>query len=139
MSSPQVLYDALAERTGAEVINEERKERQLRFMLRVKKGRNTTVFLAIVEALLATAEVQLAQDKPAWTIDISKQYHLRPDLRYGWRVILQGADLNPYFDLLANAVRSAQVKSSAVNSGGDYQEIRLRGSPNRRAGVPVKG
>jgi hypothetical protein len=129
MSKPGLIYAACHDRTGGgwELLNEERTEKQLRFMMRVKRGQPTTIWLGIVNRLLELGDQQRATGNPAWTIDISKQYFRKPDLKYGWRIILQGPDLPSCFEMLANEIRKAQAEIMAV----EIQEVKLHGSPNR--------
>lgn len=129
MSTSAVIYAACHERTsgGWELLNESQTDRQLRFMLRVRPGVPTTIWLSIVDRLLELGDQQLATGKPAWTIDISKQYFRKPTIKYGWRVILQGAELATHFDALAAEIRAVQSQVFAV----EVQEVKLHGSPNR--------
>lgn len=131
MTEQNVLYAALADKTGAELLNEKVSDRQLRFMVRVRKGPNTTMWLAVIDRLLELADSQTAPAK--WTIDISKQYFRRPDLKFGWRVILQGENLAQYYEPLAREVLAVHPN----NAGKELQEVPLHGSPNRKVGRPV--
>jgi len=125
MSKPALIYAALHEKVGAELLNETVKENQLRFMLRVKLGQSTTTWLATIDHLIMLGDRQLATGKPEWTIDVSKQYFRKPDLKYGWRIIIQEAELSKYYDMLAREIRSVQVQ------GYQIEEVKLHGSPNR--------
>jgi hypothetical protein len=130
MSRGSGLYAALHEKTGAELLNETEKPQQLRFMMRVKKGMPTTMWLSIIDRLLQLGDEQLVANKGSgvtWTIDISKQYFRRPELKYGWRVILQGEGLWDHLPILAEEVRKVTVEAAIV----EIQEIPLHGSPNR--------
>lgn len=134
MSNQSVFISALNERIGAEVVSEKRTDKQLRLMLRIKRGQSTTIWLSIIERLLELENEQKATGSPAWTIDISRQYFLDPDLKYGWRVILQGSPLDQHFSTLAKGVKEATVKSTA-----EVTEIPLYGNPNRRSGRQLVG
>lgn len=138
MSAASVLYAALHEKVGAEVLNESLKGKQLNFMLRIKKGQSTTLWLAVIERLLTLADAQKANGNPEWTLDISKQYFMRPDLKYGWRVILQSTKLDELFEPLAQEVLASKTQAQVA----EIQEVPLHGNPNRRSGgltgtVPV--
>lgn len=128
VSGAAVLYNALGERMGGELIagSETYTPNQLRFMIRVHSGPPTTRWLGIVQHLLTVSK----KASPAWSIDISKQYFVDPggSLRYGWRVILQGQLIAGYLEEVAREVRSAEVKGSQI------EEVRLNGSPTRRVG-----
>lgn len=130
MSAASVLYAALHEKVGAEVLNETLKGKQLNFMLRIKKGQSTTLWLAVVERLLTLADAQKATGNPEWTLDISKQYFMKPDLKFGWRVILASAKLDELFASLAQEVLAARFQTQVT----EIQEVQLHGSPNRRSG-----
>lgn len=128
MSKPGIFFAALHEKTGAELLNETSNERQLRFMMRVRRGPTTTLWLGVIDHLIMLGDQQLSTQKPEWTIDISKQYFRRPELKYGWRIILQGQELASHYEMLANEVRGVQVQAAQIT------EVRLYGSPNRKSG-----
>lgn len=121
------LYAALHALAGVQVIpgTETRTEVQLRFMVRIQPGAPTQRWLGVVDQLLTAADAQLASGKPAWTVDISKQYFRRPHLKYGWRLIFQGQGLDPHLHALATSLRPIQVRSRELD------EIPLYGSPSR--------
>jgi hypothetical protein len=125
MTKPTILYEAFNARAGAQVISETLSENQVRFMVRVQKGPSTKRWLAITKCLL-----QLARRGAPWTIDISKQYFLMPDneddQRYGWRLIIQGKDLESHFATMAKAVKGMHIQAEQLD------EVTLNGSPNRR-------
>lgn len=129
MSKPGLIYAACHERTsgGWELLNETHTEKQLRFMMRIKSGPPTTIWLSIVDRLLELGDQQLATGKPAWTIDISKQYFRKPTFKYGWRIILQSAELPKVFETLATEIKAVKSQVFAV----EVQEVALYGSPNR--------
>jgi hypothetical protein len=138
MSSPSILYAALHEKVGAEVLNEAQKGKQLNFSLRIKKGASTTLWLAVVERLLTLANEELTKADPSWTLDISKQYFMKPDLKFSWRVILKSDAMPELCDALAKEVLAAKLQQQVT----EVQEVNLHGSPNRRSGgytgtVPV--
>lgn len=124
------LLTVFQERASAEVIagTEAFGETQVRFLVRIPKGPPTTRWLSIIDRLLELGDQQLATKAPEWTLDISKQYFRRPDLRYGWRLIFQGKDLGSWFPRLAEAVKKVQIRAQQI------EEVRLNGSPNRRVG-----
>lgn len=130
MSEPAILYAALHTKAGAELLNETVTEKQIRFMVRVKRGQPTTMWLSIVDHLIMLGDQQIATGKPEWTIDISKQYFRRPDLKYGWRVILQSSHLKSVCEELAQSIGSVRIQSQAQ----EIQEVALHGSPSRKSG-----
>ena len=122
------LIAVFRERVGAEILEgtENVTETQARFLLRIPKGPPTTGWLSIVDRLLELGDQQLATKAPTWTIDVSKQYFRRPDLRYGWRLILQSKELATYLPALAKDIKSIQLRVHQL------EEVRLNGSPTRR-------
>ena len=95
--------------------------------MRIKSGPSTTTWLSIADRLIELGDQQLATGKPAWTIDISKQYFRKPAFKYGWRVILQSAELSKIFEPLAMEIKAVKTQIFAV----EVQEVALYGSPNR--------
>lgn len=130
MTAPSILYAAMHEKVGAEVVDESIKGKQLLISLRIKKGSPTTMWLAIVEHLLVLASQELATHKPQWTIDISKHYFLKPDLKYTWRVIIKSDNLESHYEKLAKAILATKLQVTPT----EITEIPLYGNPNRRAG-----
>lgn len=131
MSDPDIIFAALHEKMGAEIINQTSSEKQARFMLRIKKGPNTTIWLSVIEHLLVLADTQLATGQPHWTIDVSKQYFRKDgELKFGWRVILQGAQLQEHFKSIANEIHAAKLTGPVM----EVQEVQLHGSATRRSG-----
>lgn len=135
MSRASHLYAAMHERAGAELLNETATDKQLRFMVRVRKGINTTTWLSIIDRLLELGDTQVASGSPAWTIDVSKQYFRKPGLKYGWRIILQGVGVYEHLNVLAEEVRKVVVTATAI----EVQEIPLHGSPNRSKTAGLMG
>jgi hypothetical protein len=132
------LLKVLQERVSSEVIpgTETITDSQVRVLLRVPKGPTTTRWLQIINRLLELGDEQVATKNPQWTIDISKQYFRRPDLKFGWRLIFQGKNMDKYFPLLAKEVKTLHIQAQQI------EEVRLNGSPTRRVGgysgtVPV--
>jgi|SRR5688572_7577281 len=130
MSDAAILHAALHQKTGAELLDEKATEKQLRFMVRVKRGQSTTLWLAVIDHLLALGDQQLSSGSPAWTIDISKQYFRRPELKYGWRIILQSSNLKAVCEQLASAVETLRPSMQNVM----LEEVPLHGNPNRKGG-----
>lgn len=131
MSDQAVLYAALQTKTGAELLNEVVTERQLRFMMRVKKGQPTAIWLNVIDHIIALGDKQVASGSPAWTIDISKQYFRRPELKYGWRIILQSSNIKGTCLELA-----ASIANVSQHAGQQHEitEVQLHGSPSRKSG-----
>ena len=76
-------------RGGFERVNHQATPNQLRLLGRVRNP-STNSWILMVQHLLAASEKSGGE----WSIDISKQYFLRSGkVMFGWRVILQGADL----------------------------------------------
>lgn len=131
MSKPSFLYVALHEKTGAEVISgtESLSAGQLRFMARVKQGPPTTRWLDTIEHVL-----KFSAGKP-WGLDISKQYFVSPNLKFGWRIIIQCQDMAVCLQHLVEAVKAAQVKAA---EHVEY-DVPLTGSPNRSPTAGLMG
>lgn len=120
-------------KAGAELLSETPTEKQLRFMMRVKKGQPTTIWLDIVDHLIMLGDQQIATGNAAWTIDISKQYFRRPNLKFSWRVILQtrGESLKPFYAGLAQSIGNISQQATQAH---EITEVRLHGNPNRKSG-----
>lgn len=131
MTAPSILYAALHEKCGAEVIpsTEALTASQLRFLMRVKPGVNTARWLGVLESLL------IISIGAKYGLDVSKQYFLGPNLKFGWRVILQSSELPAHIALLAEAVKHAQVRGVPVQE----VEVPLVGSPNRSPTAGLMG
>jgi hypothetical protein len=127
MNATAVLYAALSEKVGLEVVPESEvaTESQVRFMVRVKTGTMTTRWLAVLDHILSVP-------LPGCGLDVSKHYFRSPHLRFGWRIIIQSKNLPEAISHLAELVRTAQLKVIQTRE----QEVPLQGSPNRspRAG-----
>jgi hypothetical protein len=137
-SGVKTLLTVFHERVGAELIQgtENITETQVRFLMRVPKGPPTTRWLSIIDRMIDLGDQQLATKAPEWTLDISKQYFRRPELRYGWRFIFQGKELAKWLPQIADSIKKMPIRAQQI------EEVRLNGSPNRRVGgyygqVPV--
>jgi hypothetical protein len=120
------LYELLQTRVQAEIVDEEYHENRVRFNPRIPKGPQTTLWNQFVARMLQLARLELDSPRgPSWTIDISKQMTLAPDLRWGWRVILQSPAIAETVLAIATDLKGLRVRSSQI------EEVRLVGSPNR--------
>jgi len=96
------LYDALHARGGYEIVNETVREGSLRLSGRVKPLSRVPQWLEVVQALYLAGEAS-----SDWDVDLSKQYFVREELRFAWRVILQGEGIESRVDDIVNIVLSA--------------------------------
>lgn len=118
---PEQLFTTLSKKAGFEVVNSSGSSNQLRFLGRVQGAENTARWLVVVEKLLTKAS------ESSLNLDVSKQYFLRGGkLLYGWRVILQSADLPADIQVLETIVRNAPSRVAVVSD-----EVPLNASPNR--------
>ena len=124
-------YEALRLKVSAEVLNETATETQVRFILRVPRGVQTTRWLDVCRSLL-----QLERNAQ-WSMDLSRNYFLMPqdqeDMRYRWRVIIQGLNLSQY-----DAAIAARIREVRFHSRTQIDEVPLHGNPNRsRTAGPI--
>jgi hypothetical protein len=126
------LYRLLEQKGGFEVVRDTVSPEQLRVIGRIDQNR-FNYWLSVMHQLLSWS----AKPTSSWSCDISKQYMLAPDgVRHGWRIILQGRDLNGAAPEILKAIEQArkpavQELSSQLLPG--YQE------GEERAGVRPNG
>lgn len=115
-------------RGGFELVNHNSTVNQVRILGRVPKE-SMNSWLVIIHQLLKLSE------SSSWSADISKQYFLRQGrVLFGWRVILQGENVEGYMGVLCEAVSNAPRPKVIL------EEQRLYGaSPDRNAPRGGKG
>ena len=95
------LVRVLQARGGFEMVNHQAAPNQLRLLGRVRKP-------AVDSWLLVTNQLLAVSEKAGWGIDISKQYFRRGGkLMFGWRLILQGKDVEQHYASVAQAVHNS--------------------------------
>ena len=118
------LYASLKACVGAEILHETVSPSQVRFIVRIPRGQQTTQWLEVVRSLL-----QMEVNAP-WNLDVSRNYFLMPndieDMRFRWRVILQGEDIATHDEAIAHRIQKAPRKANT-----QIMEVKLHGSPNR--------
>lgn len=127
----KALITICHERVHAELIEgtENITDAQVRFLLRVPKGPDTARWLSVIDHMLEIGDQQKHVSKaPEFTLDISKQYFRRPGLKFGWRLIFQGKELEKWLPVIADSVKKMHIRAQQL------EEVRLVGSPNRRVG-----
>jgi hypothetical protein len=126
------LCAALQAKSGATVVpgSETITPTQVRFNVRVQPGNDARRWLKLTKNILILARTA------RWTTDISRQYFLDPtdEVRWGWRLIFQGQELESSLALLAQSVRSYAIQASQ-----QLEEVPLHGSPNRSRGAGLTG
>lgn len=119
----QELFESLSIRGGIEIVESDVKPTKLRLIGRLRP--NAGDHWKMVMHRLLLSEV----DAP-WKIDISKKYFLRGNqVFYGWRIILNGEDLETQYPNIIQLIKTA-LKPNPISTGVD--EVPLIGvSPNR--------
>ena len=126
MSLPhETLITVLASRAGFEMITNQASATQVKLFGRVQNP-NVQRWLATVSSLLIASRTA-----EGWSVDVSRQYFLRGDkLFFGWRLILQGSDIQSSVPQVSLVVQETPVPQAAVS---ETQEIKLNVAPNRNA------
>ena len=132
MNNPlQATCGALVQKAGAELVTVTATEQQVRLTFRVPKGSGGKAWLGLMTQLL-----RLSRSSP-WTIDISKRYVLLDgsddDMRYSWRIIVQGENLKSFDTGIAGAFKNVRMP------GVQLSEVTLHGSPNRSPTAGLAG
>ena len=130
MATRQDIFTALAQKTDFQVTSETETEGRLRFIGRCHPNRWQFFALVIFELnkLNAGGEV---------SFELSKLYlNHESQLRYTWRVIIQGTDLASKYQLVVDHIRRAPLPARA-----EVDEVLLPGYKRGqvRGGVNAKG
>lgn len=121
MAPHEMLKEVLLHRVGFEVVSESVKDNQVRFFGRVRPM-HMPGWLGVMTSLLKHSA------QAPWSIDISRQYFLRGDkLMFGWRVILQGADIAEYLPEVTKSIQGVPRPTLELD------EVPLHANPNRNA------
>lgn len=117
----ETLKSILRSKVGFETITEHIGTNQLRLFGRVRPP-------SMPGWLSAARDLLLAAPQSAWTVDLSRQYFLRGEkLFFGWRVIVQGQDVQQHLNQVSQVVNNVQVAVRQLD------EVALHAPPNRNA------
>jgi hypothetical protein len=115
------LQAILLQKVGFEIVSQSLGGNQARYFGRVRPS-HMPAWLAAMRELLVN------ENKAQWSIDLSRQYFLRADkLFFGWRVIIQGQDIQGALTQIVSIIQQVQAARAQVD------EVPLHAPPNRNA------
>lgn len=117
----EALQAVLQQRVGFEVVQLSAKTNQVRYFGRVRSSYMPTWLEAMRELLVVS-------EKAPWSIDLSRQYFLRGEkLFFGWRIILQGENLQIHLPQITDLIQRVKVMSRQLD------EVPLNARADRNA------